>query len=363
MYTGWPQSLHPQISIGRPRGKTRRVTLGRHGPLTPDQARTQAKKLHGKIAEGVDVANRAKEERAALTFAELSKQFMERHGQSKLKERSAIEYQRLLNNVLVPHFGRSKIKDISYQDVEHFHSGLYKTQAQANRSIAVLSKMMNWAIKLGERPDRVNPCIGIEKYREKSRDRVLSDAELRAFWAATEVTGFPFGPAFRILLLSAQRREEVMSMTWQELALEEGAWTIGGTRTKNHRGHQVALSSTAVEILSSIPRRCDFVFSTNGKNSPSGFSKAKSRLDRIMTEKLGEEPPEWRLHDLRRTAATRMAALDILPNIIERVLNHQSGVNSGLVSIYQKHEYKDAQRSAVLSWNMRLLEIVGAHNE
>jgi integrase len=196
---------------------------------------------------------------------------------------------------------------------------------------------------------------------EKSRDRTLTDDELRLFWKATAGLGFPFGPMFRLLLVTGQRREEVAGMTRDEVLLGgDPIWTIPKERTKNNNEHSVPLSPLAVEIIESLPRigKATFLFTTNGETSVSGYSRSKDRLDAAMARIRIEEAdgdkveaiPHWTLHDLRRTMASRMAGLNINLPVIEKVLNHVSGSFAGIVGVYQRHEYREEKRRALNAW-------------
>ena len=178
----------------------------------------------------------------------------------------------------------------------------------------------------------------------KARDRVLSEAEIKSFWPATSLDPNPMVAFHRLLLLTAQRREEVAGMRWSELDVEKGDWT------NPERAHQerqrtpdppvasgVGYASGARAIVPSC------FLSANGKTSIKGYSEAKERLDAIM-----QLAKPWRVHDLRRTAASGMAVSGFQPHIIERVLNHVSGAQGGLVGVYQRYEYlEDRKRAAV----------------
>jgi integrase len=135
-------------------------------------------------------------------------------------------------------------------------------------------------------------------------------------------------------------------MRWEELNLAAGEWIIPKERTKNSKSHLVHLSPQAIKILQAIPRRnSPFVFTTTGATPIGGFSKAKERLDKI-TPSIAP----WRVHDLRRTAASGMAAIGVQPFIVERILNHVSGVTGGLVGVYQRHEYYQERKNALADW-------------
>ena len=128
--------------------------------------------------------------------------------------------------------------------------------------------------------------------------------------------------------MTGQRRDEVAGMTWKEIDVERRLWTLPPGRTKSNRPHEVPLSDAAIAVLELLPRIAgDYVLTTNGTSPSSGYSKGKRRLDAL----LPPDVPEWRLHDLRRTAASGMARLGINLPVIEKVLNHSSGSFAGMV--------------------------------
>jgi integrase len=189
-----------------------------------------------------------------------------------------------------------------------------------------------------------------------------------AFWQAASELNWPFSSVFKVLLLTGQRREEVAGMRWREVDLDAGQWTIAKERCKNGKAHTVDLHSEAVSLLDPLgdaaaARRAgdeEFVYSTTGTTPVSGFSKVKGRIDARMQEILGAKFQPWRIHDLRRTAASGMAALGFQPHVIERVLNHVSGAQGGLVSVYQRHEYRDDRKRAIMAWGAHVTGLVSA---
>src|SRR5262249_34205525 len=145
--------------------------------------------------------------------------------------------------------------------------------------------------------------------------RVLTDGELATLWTA--LPRDQFGDIVRLLVLTAQRREEIGGLRWDEIDLARTVIVLGSERTKNRRPHELPLSPTAVAILSAQPRVGPWVFGPNGQRRFANWSDPKARLPALNAG--------WRLHDLRRTAATRMAELGTLPHVIEAILNHVSG--------------------------------------
>jgi integrase len=168
-----------------------------------------------------------------------------------------------------------------------------------------------------------------------------------------------------LLLLTAQRRDEVGGLEWSEIDFDKKGWTIPRDRAKNDRSHEVHLSDAAVSVLRSIPRVGNgAVFTTNGR-TVSGFSHGKNLLDAAMLaaqrDELGaqaEAIPHWILHDLRRTAATGMARLNIAPHVVDKILNHVSGTIRGVAAVYNRFEYLDERRAALEAWGQYVTGLV-----
>lgn len=159
----------------------------------------------------------------------------------------------------------------------------------ANRVLAVVRKFFNWCVERDLLP--VSPCNGVKApVAENTRDRVLTDEELGLLWLVSGELGYPFGPWLRLLMLTAQRRDEVAGMSWQEIDFTSGLWTIPRERTKNDRAHEVPLSPAARAILEPLPRLGSFVFSTTGGTPISGFGKVKARIDHAMAARRSGEP-------------------------------------------------------------------------
>ena len=219
---------------------------------------------------------------------------------------------------------------------------------------AALSKFYSWAAADYDIPG--NPCEKLGRKAPKARDRKLSDDEVRLFWAACDQLGEPFGPLFKLLLLTGQRRDEVARMSHAELSGDGKTWTLPGERTKNHREHAVPLASAAREIIRNVRRiaGCKYVFTTNGRTPVSGFSKAKRHLDALAAGTI----PNWRLHDLRRTCASSMAELGVPLQVTEKVLNHVSGSLGGIVSVYHVHDYLKERREALERWAAHVERLV-----
>lgn len=387
----------------RHHGKPRKLVLGSYPALDLSAARDMAKEKLRSVQEGRDPAadkqvdrQRARDDDTAerTKFETVVRTFLSRH--AKPKNRSWRETARQFGLVpgqsktddpkefepvkggLVARWGHRPVEDISRGEIISLMDEIVDRGAPvlANRTLSALRKLFNWAIARDMLDD--NPCDKVKPpAEEKARDRVLTDDELRALWNGCEAIDWPFGPLFQILLLTGQRREEVGSMEWKEI--EGDTWTIPRERVKTDRAQDVPLNAQATAIIDQLPhiKGKGFVFTTNGNNPVSGYSKAKAALDgkmleflRAEAEKHGDDPddvslPHWRLHDIRRTVASGMARLGISLAVIEKILNHTSGSFGGIVGVYQRHEFADEKRKALEAWGkfvMHLLDDNGSKN-
>jgi len=227
----------------------------------------------------------------------------------------------------------------------------------ANSVRASLSSFFSWAMSQGLAD--ANPIVGTSLAVTKARDRVLTDAELGSIWDALHSDAY--GDIVKLLALTGQRRDEIGSLRWSEVNFDKAVISLPAERTKNSRPHDVPLSDAALSILKARPRLAgrDYVFSS-GANGYSSWNTCKQALDARIAAKGAI--PAWRLHDLRRTAATQMAELGAQPHIIEAVLNHVSGHKAGVAGIYNRATYEKEKRQALSVWAERLSAIVSGRS-
>jgi integrase len=307
------------------------------------------------------------------TVAAISASFIARHARANTKPSSAEQTERIFRRYVLPKWGERRVQDITRRDVIDLLDGIVDRGAPiaANRALAVVRKFFNWA--LDRSIIETSPCIRVgQPAEDRSRDRVLSDEELRLVWLAAERVGWPFGPLIQILMLTGQRRNEVAGMSRTELRDAGALWTIPGERTKNGVANDVPLADMAQTILANVPRiaRSDFVFTPLGIKPISTFSRGKERLDALMLAIAHEDATEarqdasavtlapWRIHDLRRTAASGMARLGFPIHVIEAVLNHRSGQISGVAAVYNRHSYLPEKRRALEAWAAHVTGLV-----
>lgn len=349
----------------RVNGTPRKYTLGSDAALGLGDARKAATKALGEIANGVDPglerkARKEAEKRQRMSPSRFTRDIAALYLETNVEpnNRSARETRRMFDKRVLPAWGSRDIDRITKQDVIAELNRIMDDgqPSAANNFFSAVRRFFNWAI---ERDLIVeSPCKGMKMPApERSRDRILDDGEILLFWRACAEEGYPFGTLGRFLLLSGQRRNEAAGMTWSELKLEQGPWTIPANRTKNGVAHQLPLSEAMLAELNSIPRigsKPRFVFTTTGDTHSSGFSKAKrrikKRMESLVVERGGESPTNWRLHDLRRTAASGMARLGTPIHVIEAVLNHRSGSIGGVAGIYNRYEYAAEKLEALQRW-------------
>jgi integrase len=219
-----------------------------------------------------------------------------------------------------------------------------------NRTRASLSQFFSWVLSEGIDLPKGNPVTHTRKRAERSRDRVLTDDELRRIWNACNPTEC-YGAIVRLLILTGQRRDEIASLRCAEV--EDGQINLPKARTKNKRPHIVPLSDVAKEILDRFPRKDrETVFGETGMTGYGALSQSKKKLD----ERIGKIEP-WTLHDVRRTAVTGMAELGVQPHVIEAVVNHVSGHKGGVAGIYNRASYEPEKRAALNLWAEHLLAV------
>ena len=348
--------------------QSKRLTIGKHGVLTPDEARKVAKAELGKVARGTDVAQAKKDQRDKLTgvtFRDTAERYVAVHEKNTRYWRMA---RARLQSADVKAILDRPIALITRAEIA---AVIDKVQERSNASARLLFGDMRpiFAWALNRAAIESNPMGGMRgPAPSQARDRFLGDEEIKAFWQAASEQSWPFKNVFKLLLLTGQRRGEVAGMRWRELDLDNATWTIARERCKNGKAHSIDLSPEALRILDPFGDAVafrpavstqDFVFSTTGTTPVNGFCGVKERIDKLMHKLLGEKFQPWRTHDLRRTAASGMAALGIQPHVIERVLNHLSGVQGGLTGVYQRHEYREERKQAILIWSEHVAQIVG----
>lgn len=373
-----------QYRTGGRESVKRRYTIGRHGsPWTPTTARDECERLALLVGQGIDPAENDRERRRQavdLAFTAYIETFTDGYLKANWKDWGGAE--RLLRREPATVLRNKPLPTIKRADIVAVLDKLSDRPAMARACYAVLRKLFGWAEGRGE-IDRSPIGSGFPAPKVvAARDRTLTDAEVGIAWEAAGKLGYPFGPAFRLLFATAARREEVAGIDWAELDRAAREWTLPAARAKNGQAHIIPLNDLAVEILDAVAMTgaddgavvawpgSGLVFTTTGETAVSGHSKAKKRLDGEMAdivakraEAAGIDPrptPPWRVHDIRRTAATGLQRLGIRFEVTEAVLNHISGSKGGVAGVYQRHDWKDEKRAALDAWGRHLAQTLVA---
>jgi len=360
--------------------KQRRMALGAATALGVVKVRKVAEQLHARVKLGEDPASDKAEARAgaARTFKAVADEYLDQRrddvSKGRLRERSYPDLERHLLKYSKP-LHELQLAKISRADIASVLVLVTKNSGAvtANRVRTTLSGFFSWA--MGRGIADINPVIGTARHEERSRDRVLTPAELRAIWNA--LGDDDFGTIIKLLALTGQRAGEITGLSWSEIA--DGAIVLPGERTKNHRPHIIPLSSAAAAIIDARPKRVDrdLVFG-RGQNLFSGWSKCKEQLDTKIKSATGKSLPHWTPHDLRRTFATyaggglsehdlkkiptrdkgAASGLGIQPHVVEAILNHISGTRGGVAGVYNRSTYAAEKKTALDLWADRLMAIV-----
>jgi integrase len=358
----WPGGRH----------RVRRL-LGEVGVLSLDLARATAREWLALLAQGRDPQLELTERRRqasaepALTFAAVADAYIADRLRGKRQgARSANE----IRTELVARWGERPLAAITRGDVIQLVDDLKQRARRTvgNRATGAFARIMfshcrslfNWAAMRYELPrspcDRLRPsALGLTA---RLRERVLSDREIAALWRACDTLGYPFGCFIQTLLFSGCRRSEASAARAGEMDFSAKLWIIPASRFKSGSEHRVPLSNDLLTLLASLPRfqSGDHIFTTTfGRLPIRGFSKAMTRLLRLMRAELGDDLPNFTLHDIRRTVRTRLSELRVPELIAEAVIGHAP---RGLARIYNQHRFADEIREALEAWHQRLRGIV-----
>jgi integrase len=332
----------------RPRGTGRAgprrfMVLGRHGVITPDEARAQAKTILGAVAAGQDPAKDRKRAKSAMSVAQLVEFFINEHAKPKRKARTAADYAAVLNNYLVPKFGKRGADQITTSDVSQLHLSLRNRPYQANRLVAVIASMYGLAARQGIVPKGVNPAHGIERFRESARERYLGIEELNRLGETlrlAESEGLPWRSdaekprskhlareenrrtvippevvlAFRLLMFTGARLREILTLQWSHIDFERGLINLPDSKTGRKT---IVMSAATIDLLRGRERRGAFVIPGSDANRPRSDLKAPWRA---IQRHAGLEGV--RIHDLRHTFASIGAGASLGLPIVGKLLGH-----------------------------------------
>jgi len=383
--------------LKRLNGKLTRRTIGKHPPehvsrgdplqpgeIWPHEAREKARLMLVEMARGVDPAPSAATAtpsvQTSLTFGEVAKAYLadpSKRGGASLRSRAELERK---VRVDLAKWKETPVGDISRADVRALIKAKHAAApVSANRLLALVRRIFRWAAR--EDLILANPAMDLDKpAQEEERDRVLGLSELALIWAGAEKMAYPYGRVVQLLILTAQRRNEVAGL---ERAEVEGAnWKLPDSRAKRKKGHLVPLSPQAVALIEKLPKIGDSpLLFTTGKRAAkrgqkvdpeappamvSGWSRMKKRLDKVIAEAVADVETKganraeerhylspWTLHDIRRSVATHLRDADVMADAradritISKILNHAEG---GMTRLYDRYSNDPEKRQALEAW-------------
>jgi integrase len=341
-------------------GRSRRITFGTYPSIgVADVRALHATAMHN-LENGIDPGNAVQMQRAqvrnAPTVHEIAIEYMTRHASQK---KSGPEDQRMLNHDVLPYWGTLQADQISRRDVTLLLDRIVERGAPiaANRVLALIRKMFNFGIERSLVEN--NPCDHVRQPAANvQRDRILTQEEIRILWSKLSDANMSEASklAFKLQLITAQRKGEIAKAEWSEIDFETSTWTIPAHKAKNGQAHRVYLTDFALEILGQLRILADG--SRYWLPSPIGDKPMiETSLDHALRKNLpfiGIE--NVTPHDLRRTAASFMSSLGIPRLILSKILNHS---DSSVTAIYDRHGYDHEKQAAWTLWSQRLCEICG----
>jgi integrase len=331
--------------------KMGRATLGRYPDVDLKFARTKADEFRKLVSQGIDPRSekRTKRRLQEMTVELMVHEFIQTY--AKPKNSSWKQAESNLRLYLSNFYGTQPISEVTRADIHQILDDLIARgkQTAANRALAHIRKFFGWLVERGylnhSPADHIKP-----RHKESERDRVLSDAEIKAIWNAAEAMSGPYSAWLKLLLLCGQRRVETASMRRSQII--DGSWHLSATDTKNKQPHIIPLPNQAQRLVDQLIEKEDNFLIKSGRNGDrpvNGFSKAKLQMDRLS----GVE--NWKFHDLRRTVATNLTKLGIDRLILQKIINHSE---RGVTQIYDRYSYMDEKREALQKWADKLDEII-----
>ncbi len=326
------------------------LKIGVHGQVTTEEARVLAKKYLSGVVHGLDPVKARKENRDLPTINDLARDYLTYHGEKK-RPKSLQEDQKLLYRIILPALGDQLVAKLSRREIEELHRAHKRTPYQANRFLALLSKMFSLANAWECRED--NPAKGIERYQEEKRDRWLTADELKVLWAVLENYSNQLTACiFKLLILTGARKGELMGAMWEQFDLEAGVWTKPAHLTKQKKNEHLPLSPQAVEILKEMKSQSTstFVFPGNVNGKPVQEIK---RAWETIRKKSGFS--DLRIHDLRHTYASHLVSSGLSLSIVGKLLGHTQAATTQRYA----HLADEPLRQATALFGNNLDKIVG----
>ena len=361
----YPSGKRSFIYMYRFNNTSRLLTIGAYPQTTLHSARLVSAKAKNQIIKGIDPGtiqkNGKKIDRDAETVKALVAEYIEKW--AKQRKRTWKEDERILKKDVIPTLGRRKAKDIKRRDIVLLLDEIVGRGApiQANRALAVIRKMFNFAVTRSILD--TSPCAAISApSTEKRRERVLDDHEIKAFWLELNNTKMHdlIKLSLKLMLVTAQRKQEVTNAKWEEFDLKNNWWTIPSERSKNGRPHREPLTPMAKKLLTSLADEAN----KRANNSPYLFPSPRTAfpitgqsIDHALRKNTDcFSSPSFTPHDLRRTAASKMTESGIPSSDVSKILNHSE--NTTINRHYDHYSYDKEKKAVLLKWDRRLKSLL-----
>ncbi len=324
--------------------RQRRLTLGHYPSTSLSEAREKWRKAKEDLDLGKDPARK---ETSSDNFESVAREWLKR---DQAHNKTVGEVTRILEKEFLPSWRNRSIKDISRHDILLLLDAIADrgSLTMARRVAAYIHRLFRWSVSRGI--IEFNPAADLPKPgREISRERVLTDDELKAVWKAAGEVGWPYGDAIRLLILTGARRGEISGLRWSEV--QDDCLRLPGERTKNGEAQTFPLSKPALAIIEGLPRIAGSEFVFGREIGKGAWSQAKKTFPAKIAP--------WRIHDLRRTVSTGMNELGTEPHIVEAVLGHKV---AGVAGVYNRAKYEEAKRTALEAWGAHVVSLVEGKN-
>ncbi len=336
-----PTGAKSYVAVAREPYRKKQIwaTIGSTDLYTIDEARDAAREAIKRIKDGKPAFEPPPVK--PDSFRAVAENYVERHVKKK-GLRSEAQIKRILEKNILPVWGSREFESIRRSDVTALLDMVEDASGprQADYVLAIVRGLMNW---YAARTDDYVPCLvrgmGRVDPKNRKRARILDDDEIRAVWVVAAGNG-SFGAILRLALLTAQRREKIAALRWEDMTID-GVLNIPSEDREKGNGGALVLPAAALAIIQGRKRIGDnpYVFAGRGGGHFNGFSPCKRALD----EKVGDLP-RWTLHDLRRTARSLMSRTGVRPDIAERVMGHAI---KGVEGVYDRHSYRDEKADAL----------------
>ena len=292
-------------------GRSYRTTLGRHSALGLDEARRLARQRMAAALLGKGPTAEKPATQNEPTFAALADRYLRQYAEVYKKSRSVHEDGRLLAKVILPRLGSKGVAHIARADIATLLFSLVSTPVQANRALALLSKMFNLAEMWELRPDGTNPCRHVRKYPEKKRQRYLSTLELIRLGdvlTASETSGTESPEAIlaiRLILLTGARHNEVLTLRWEDVNLERGVLALPDSKTGRK---DIVLAAPTTQLLQAASPKSGSPWVVAGRSPAKHLYSLNGAWRRLRVD---AGIPDVRIHDLRHTFASTAVGLGL----------------------------------------------------